>query len=79
MLGIVFFVIDATDSEEATQVESLLFDLSTLRVATVNFSEENKLGEGGFGAVYKVHRHDTLFIFPIRYSNSLGMHPLVSS
>uniref|UniRef100_A0A804KII3 Protein kinase domain-containing protein n=1 Tax=Musa acuminata subsp. malaccensis TaxID=214687 RepID=A0A804KII3_MUSAM len=43
----------ATDSEEATQVESLLFDLSTLRVATVNFSEENKLGEGGFGAVYK--------------------------
>ncbi|URE27551.1 Cysteine-rich receptor-like protein kinase [Musa troglodytarum] len=43
----------ATDSEQATQVESLLFDLSTLRVATVNFSEENKLGEGGFGAVYK--------------------------
>ncbi|THU47015.1 hypothetical protein C4D60_Mb09t11040 [Musa balbisiana] len=43
----------ATDSEQVTQVESLLFDLSTLRVATVNFSDENKLGEGGFGAVYK--------------------------
>ncbi|THU47018.1 hypothetical protein C4D60_Mb09t11080 [Musa balbisiana] len=56
MLGIVCFGIDATDSEQASQVESLLFDLSTLRVATVNFSEENKLGEGGFGAVYK-HRN----------------------
>jgi serine/threonine protein kinase len=33
---------------------SLLYDLSTLRAATDNFSEENKLGEGGFGPVYKV-------------------------
>ncbi|XP_064981418.1 cysteine-rich receptor-like protein kinase 44 [Musa acuminata AAA Group] len=43
-----------TDPEQATQViESLLFRLPTLRVATVNFAEANKLGEGGFGAVYK--------------------------
>uniref|UniRef100_A0A804KIH8 Cysteine-rich receptor-like protein kinase 10 n=1 Tax=Musa acuminata subsp. malaccensis TaxID=214687 RepID=A0A804KIH8_MUSAM len=43
-----------TDSEQATQViESLLFRLPTLRVATANFAEANKLGEGGFGAVYK--------------------------
>ncbi|KAF7110412.1 hypothetical protein CFC21_110519 [Triticum aestivum] len=33
--------------------ESLLYDLSTLRAAIDNFSEENKLGEGGFGPVYK--------------------------
>ncbi|WOK92773.1 cysteine-rich receptor-like protein kinase 10 [Canna indica] len=33
--------------------QSLLLDLSVLQVATDNFSEENKLGEGGFGAVYK--------------------------
>ncbi|CAL4910938.1 unnamed protein product [Urochloa decumbens] len=32
---------------------SLILDLSTLREATDNFSESNKLGEGGFGAVYK--------------------------
>ncbi|RLN40801.1 putative receptor-like protein kinase [Panicum miliaceum] len=31
---------------------SLLFDLTTLRRATDNFAEENKLGHGGFGAVY---------------------------
>ncbi|WVZ99037.1 hypothetical protein U9M48_044393 [Paspalum notatum var. saurae] len=33
--------------------ESVLYDLSTLRAATDNFSAENKLGEGGFGPVYK--------------------------
>ncbi|KAM0952316.1 putative protein kinase RLK-Pelle-DLSV family [Dioscorea sansibarensis] len=42
-----------TDPEQITSVESILFDLSTLRDATANFSNENKLGEGGFGAVYK--------------------------
>ncbi|CAN6341570.1 unnamed protein product [Urochloa humidicola] len=33
--------------------EPLQYDLSTLQVATNNFSEENKLGTGGFGPVYK--------------------------
>ncbi|BAT10336.1 Os10g0327000 [Oryza sativa Japonica Group] len=32
---------------------SLLFDLATLRKATASFAEHNKLGHGGFGAVYK--------------------------
>jgi hypothetical protein len=31
-----------------------MFDLGTLACATNNFSVENKLGEGGFGSVYKV-------------------------
>ncbi|KAL3729968.1 hypothetical protein ACJRO7_027036 [Eucalyptus globulus] len=30
-----------------------MFDLTTLVNATSNFSEDNKLGQGGFGAVYK--------------------------
>ncbi|KAF3325233.1 Cysteine-rich receptor-like protein kinase 25 [Carex littledalei] len=30
-----------------------VFDLDTLRNATHNFSEKNKLGQGGFGPVYK--------------------------
>ncbi|KAJ6829507.1 putative receptor-like protein kinase [Iris pallida] len=33
--------------------ESLLFDFSVLRTATDDFSDSNKLGQGGFGAVYK--------------------------
>ncbi|KAK3146507.1 hypothetical protein QOZ80_3BG0267370 [Eleusine coracana subsp. coracana] len=40
-------------TEEYGDAGSLLFDLSTLRRATSNFAEENKLGHGGFGAVYK--------------------------
>ncbi|CAJ2644309.1 unnamed protein product [Trifolium pratense] len=32
----------------------LIFGYLTIKVAKNNFSEENKLGEGGFGAVYKV-------------------------
>ncbi|XP_062232590.1 cysteine-rich receptor-like protein kinase 44 [Phragmites australis] len=45
--------IASPDEEEMRSSESLLYDLSTLRAATDNFSEENKLGEGGFGSVYK--------------------------
>jgi hypothetical protein len=32
----------------------IVFSYLAIKVATDNFSEENKLGEGGFGAVYKV-------------------------
>jgi len=31
-----------------------MFEFEQLLEATDNFSEENKLGQGGFGAVYKV-------------------------
>ena len=40
--------------DEIPSVESLQFDFSTISVATDDFSEANKLGQGGFGAVYKV-------------------------
>ncbi|XXG69340.1 hypothetical protein AAC387_Pa06g2235 [Persea americana] len=39
--------------EEVKDMELQFFDLGTLKTATNNFSDENKLGEGGFGAVYK--------------------------
>jgi hypothetical protein len=40
--------------DEVISSESLQFDFATIRVATNNFSDANKLGQGGFGAVYKV-------------------------
>lgn len=36
------------------ELELPLFDFSTVALATDNFSETNKLGQGGFGSVYKV-------------------------
>jgi hypothetical protein len=42
------------DVDGIRSVESLQFDFGTVRVATNNFSKENELGQGGFGAVYKV-------------------------
>ena len=43
----------ALEDEEAV-IESWQFDFDTIKIATNGFSEENKLGEGGFGVVYKV-------------------------
>ena len=34
-------------------METIQFDFETIKVATNDFSSENKLGQGGFGAVYK--------------------------
>ncbi|GAB4831036.1 Cysteine-rich receptor-like protein kinase [Ancistrocladus abbreviatus] len=38
---------------ELLTVDSLQYDWSTLRAATNNFSNSNKIGKGGFGIVYK--------------------------
>ncbi|CAB4263087.1 unnamed protein product [Prunus armeniaca] len=41
------------NSEDVSLVESLQYDFETIRSATDDFSDANKLGQGGFGAVYK--------------------------
>ncbi|XP_021293799.1 cysteine-rich receptor-like protein kinase 25 isoform X2 [Herrania umbratica] len=40
-------------ANDITTVESLQFDFGTIAAATNKFSHVNKLGEGGFGQVYK--------------------------
>ena len=63
-------------SRNESQQEDLdlpLFGLSIISAATNNFSENNKLGEGGFGPVYRVS-----FSFPsLRtiFSLSLSLSP----
>uniref|UniRef100_A0A0A9BPJ2 Protein kinase domain-containing protein n=1 Tax=Arundo donax TaxID=35708 RepID=A0A0A9BPJ2_ARUDO len=43
----------SAEAEDVEMVDSMMIDVSTLRAATGDFDESNKLGEGGFGAVYK--------------------------
>nr|XP_029122661.1 cysteine-rich receptor-like protein kinase 10 isoform X2 [Elaeis guineensis] len=58
------------DEEGFRSSESLLFDLGALRAATNNFSNANKLGEGGFGPVYKGTLRDGREIAVKRLSGS---------
>ncbi|KAL8258470.1 hypothetical protein R6Q59_030511 [Mikania micrantha] len=46
---------DAGSSNHMGSVEVPLFGLSKISRATNDFSVDNKLGEGGFGPVYKVN------------------------
>ncbi|CAH8275626.1 unnamed protein product [Arabidopsis lyrata] len=41
------------DGNDITTVESLQLDYKMIRAATNKFSENNKIGQGGFGEVYK--------------------------
>lgn len=41
------------EGDQANGLELPLFNFNCVAIATNNFSEENKLGEGGFGPVYK--------------------------
>ncbi|KAH6790516.1 receptor kinase 3 [Perilla frutescens var. frutescens] len=44
---------DHSGEAAADEIELPLFDITTLVIATNKFSDENKLGQGGFGIVYK--------------------------
>ncbi|MBA0663355.1 hypothetical protein Goklo_003475 [Gossypium klotzschianum] len=46
-------VIMTQEGELVTAQEFPFLDLATIRVATDDFSDSNKLGQGGFGTVYK--------------------------
>ncbi|TQE00034.1 hypothetical protein C1H46_014412 [Malus baccata] len=44
---------EPSGDNDITTVGSLLFDFAAIQAATSNFSYDHKLGEGGFGKVYK--------------------------
>ncbi|XP_078432693.1 cysteine-rich receptor-like protein kinase 10 isoform X2 [Wolffia australiana] len=52
--------------------DSLIFSLDDLKLATLDFSDQNKLGEGGFGKVYKGTLKDGQIIAVKRLVNNDG-------
>nr|GMD94673.1 G-type lectin S-receptor-like serine/threonine-protein kinase At4g27290 [Ipomoea batatas] len=52
-LGLYFYKKSKKEVKLKEWLELPLFDLSTISKATNNFSYNNKVGEGGFGAVYR--------------------------
>ncbi|KAL1188291.1 G-type lectin S-receptor-like serine/threonine-protein kinase [Cardamine amara subsp. amara] len=65
---------DASSSDLTPQYFSSLcfFDMNTIEAATNNFSLSNKLGQGGFGSVYKGKLQDGKEIAVKRLSSSSG-------
>ncbi|KAF5184957.1 Cysteine-rich receptor-like protein kinase, partial [Thalictrum thalictroides] len=59
-------------ADDISTVESLQFNFATVEAATENFSDDNKLGEGGFGAVYKGKLSDEREIAVKRLSRNSG-------
>lgn len=45
------------EGEQLSGPDLPMFNFNCIATATGNFSEANKLGQGGFGPVYKVTKH----------------------
>ena len=48
--------------EGESEIDLPFFDLESILAATDNFSDANKLGQGGYGPVYKVISVTLLYI-----------------
>uniref|UniRef100_A0A0R0EBK6 Uncharacterized protein n=1 Tax=Glycine max TaxID=3847 RepID=A0A0R0EBK6_SOYBN len=58
--------------DEIKIAESLQFNFNTIQVATEDFSDSNKLGQGGFGAVYRGRLSNGQMIAVKRLSRDSG-------
>ncbi|XP_024961890.1 cysteine-rich receptor-like protein kinase 10 [Cynara cardunculus var. scolymus] len=64
------------DTDEITTIKSLQYSFGVIRAATNDFSKNNKLGEGGFGVVYKGTLQDEKEIAVKRLSSDSGQGEL---
>ncbi|KAM6585132.1 hypothetical protein CsatB_012134 [Cannabis sativa] len=63
---------EAEVEEDISWDDSSQFNLDTMMKATCDFSDENKLGEGGFGSVYKGRLSNGQYIAVKRLSKTSG-------
>jgi hypothetical protein len=61
------------ESEDGKKFELPVFTFDCLAVATNNFGSSNKLGEGGFGLVYKVSLSSIYLLFFMKPSLQEGI------
>lgn len=52
---------DHSGESTVDEVDLPLYDFSTIVMATDKFSYANKLGQGGFGCVYKVNLNNKMY------------------
>lgn len=54
----------------ALELQTGYYSLRQIKTATHNFNSANKIGEGGFGPVYKVicHKHDLFEVIILKFS-----------
>ncbi|PNY06072.1 serine/threonine protein kinase [Trifolium pratense] len=71
----VFSFNNQTDNKENEDIDIPIFDLPTIANATNNFSIDNKLGQGGFGPVYKGKLENGQDIAVKRLSNTSAQGP----
>ncbi|KAH9621677.1 hypothetical protein KSS87_012029 [Heliosperma pusillum] len=64
--------VDAGEMDEVMTAASLQFDWNTIKEATYNFRDDQKLGQGGFGQVYKGILEDGQEIAVKRLSKNSG-------
>ncbi|KAM7528351.1 hypothetical protein LguiB_031761 [Lonicera macranthoides] len=69
-------LVEESDVDEIITSQSLQFDLGRIEIATNNFSDDNKIGQGGFGMVYKGALADGQEIAVKRLSKSSGQGAL---
>ena len=55
---------DPNNKDKDEELDLPLFDFPVIANATNHFSEKSKLGEGGFGSVYKVITITMMFPYP---------------
>lgn len=72
---IIFLINEEIEVDSSVVKRSLQFKYTTLEKATDYFNEANKLGQGGFGEVFKVNSpQDFLSFFsPIYYNYHLAL------